>query len=600
MEIGGNHRLLRGAAALLIAREWFAAATVLLIAEVTVIATFGRRPAGVVLSNLIQLTLGVLCIIAAWRAAHRSGSLGSYFWRLMTLTFVVWEAGQYVGFCAESLPGMSVLSQVSDPMFVFSTVPLGMVLFLDPDHEPNRFDRLHVLDFIQAILFWTVVYLFFRPLPGAGESVYAAWHRGLVFDSVLTVGFFLRVVLTRSDVVRALFGRMLLFLCLSTAADTYANYPGRNLRTGDWFDLCWGSLLAIPMLIAATWYETEAESPKAGTATRAHNIVVQQLFPLLYPTLILVVSSLALVYTRWAALIILGSFACSSARMLITQRRLQLSETRLTVAKEAAESANVAKSAFLANMSHEIRTPMNAILGMTALAMEATAAEEQQEYLHDVSDSAGSLLALLNDILDFSKIEAGRLELDPVPVSLDQLLEESIRFLRAAASQKGLALSWTAATGVPDRILADPLRLRQVVLNLLGNAIKFTEHGYVQVTVELEEESDHAVLIRFAVRDTGPGIPADKQELIFNAFCQAESSTSRKHGGTGLGLTISARLVDMMAGRIWVESHPGSGSTFYFTGRFLKAAAEPSPPMPRPPSPSLVAQEEQPVTSSRR
>jgi len=444
------------------------------------------------------------------------------------------------------------------------------------------------------------VYLFFRAVPGGHEPVDAAWKRNLVFDAVLTTGFFLRMVLTRSSVVRALFGRMLIFLCFSTLADAYANYPGRDFRTGDWFDVYWSGLLAIPLLLAGTWNKTENGGPESGAPTRAHNIVVQQLFPLLYPSLILVISSLELGYSRWAPAIILGSFACSSARMLITQRRLQLSETRLTVAKEAAESANVAKSAFLANMSHEIRTPMNAIMGMTALAMDTSSPDEQQEYLRDVSDSAESLLSLLNDILDFSKIEAGRMELDPVPVSIDQLLEEATRFLRAAAVQKGLALSRTSAASIPGRLLVDPLRLRQVLLNLLGNAIKFTERGSVRVEVEPVGQSGTAILLRFAVRDTGPGIPPDKQELIFKAFCQADSSTTRKHGGTGLGLTISARLVDMMGGRIWVDSQPGAGCTFYFTGLFQPAPTDTSPvtrvraPMDSP------GQQEQPLAPSHR
>jgi len=600
MEIGEAPALSRCVATLRRSPEWFASAAILLVAEVAVIATLGRRPTGVVISNLIQLTLGVLCIVASWRASRRSGSLGSYFWRLITLTFVVWVAGQYLGFCSESLPDGSSLAPVSDLLFVFSTVPFGMALFLDPDHEPDRFDRVHILDFIQTILFWSAVYLFFRPLPGDNAPVDAAWKRNLVFDAVLTAGFFLRVILTRSSVVRALFGRMLIFLCFSTLADAYANYPGRDFRTGDWFDVYWSGLVAIPMLLAGTWNKAETGGEEPGAPTRAHNIVVQQLFPLMYPSLILVISSLALGYTRWAPVIILGSFACSSARMLITQRRLQLSETSLTAAKEAAESANVAKSAFLANMSHEIRTPMNAILGMTALAMDTSIPEEQREYLRDVSDSAESLLSLLNDILDFSKIEAGRMELDPVPVSIDQLLEETTRFLRAAAVQKELALSWSSAASIPDRLLADPLRLRQVLLNLLGNAIKFTERGSVRVEVEPETENGNAILLRFAVRDTGPGISRDKQELIFKAFCQADSSTTRKHGGTGLGLTISARLVDMMGGRIWVESQPGAGSIFYFTGLFQRATADPSAVTPGHAPMDSTAQQEQPLEPSHR
>jgi len=172
------------------------------------------------------------------------------------------------------------------------------------------------------------------------------------------------------------------------------------------------------------------------------------------------------------------------------------------------------------------------------------------------------------------------MELDPIPTSMDQLLEEATRFLRAAATQKGLSLSWSSSDAVPSQLLADPLRLRQILLNLLGNAIKFTERGSVSATVEKESENESAVVLRFAVHDTGPGISADKRQNLFKSFSQADRSIARKHGGTGLGLTISARLVDMMGGRIWVESEPGSGSTFYFTGRFQKPQTDPPTPPP--------------------
>jgi signal transduction histidine kinase/streptogramin lyase/ActR/RegA family two-component response regulator len=250
--------------------------------------------------------------------------------------------------------------------------------------------------------------------------------------------------------------------------------------------------------------------------------------------------------------------------------QLELEQANVLEQKARAEVASRLKSEFLANMSHEIRTPMNAILGMTALALDTPTREEQQEYLQDVMSSAETLLSLLNDILDLSKIEAGRMELVPVPISLVELLREATHFLGTPARQKHLDLTTEAAPNIPDQLLGDPLRLRQVLVNLIGNAIKFTETGGIRVKAEVEDEESQRITIKFSVCDTGPGIPEHKQRLIFESFCQADGSISRKHGGTGLGLTISARLVDMMGGRIWVQSRLGEGSEFHFTAQFEK------------------------------
>ena len=573
-------------AALVAARSLFVAATILVAAHVTLLVL---DPRAIFQSNLFILMYPLLGVTVCLLGADTQSPETRPSWLLFGCGLLIAAVGQlgltYYDFGTQ----IHTQTQAINSDFFFFAYGIPVMLAICSRSTDAGLKIFVWLDGAQALIAAMLAYLqLFSVLPthARPEAISATnlTHLNNAENLILVGAVTLRFFSNPSPARRRFYRILSLYLWVNVIVVIILGHL--ELKAG-WHngvqDAGWGiPYLALIGSFALQQHKTPTEKTERSSGQRTVGLLIDNLSPVLFTLAITLMGVEIAPEHPWLAFVCISAVvAIYGVRAAILQVRYARSQEELTKAMIATEQASRAKSQFLANMSHEIRTPMNGILGMTELALSTTLSEEQRGFLVTVKSSADRLLSIINEILDYSKLEAGKTVLDSVTFQLPGVVKDVLRSLAFAAHQKGLELTVHIAPDVPADLTGDPIRLSQVLINVVGNAIKFTERGEVCVDVSVESVTNDRACLQFIIRDTGIGIALDQQEGLFQEFQQAQTSGNRLYGGTGLGLAVSKGIVTLMGGKIDLKSMPGEGTTITFDVYFdVSPGSQPVPPIP--------------------
>jgi signal transduction histidine kinase/CheY-like chemotaxis protein len=567
------------------ARGLFVAATILVAAHVTLLVF---DPSALFPSNLFLLMYPLLGVTACLLGAYSESPEARPLWLLFGCGLLVAAVGELGLTYNDFGTHIHTQTQALNSDFFFFAYAIPVMLAICSRSTDAGLKSFAWLDGAQALIAAMLAYLqLFSVLPSdarpeaisATNLMYLNNAENLILVGAVTLRFFSNP----SPARRRFYQALSRYLWVNGIVALIVGYVG--LKHG-WHsgvqDAGWGMPYLALMGSIALQHKTPMDKSERSSGQRTAGLLIDNLSPVLFTLAITLMGVEIAPEHPWLGFVcISAAIAIYGVRAAILQVRYARSQEELTKAMIAAEQASRAKSQFLANMSHEIRTPMNGILGMTELALSTTLSEKQRDFLLTVKSSADRLLTIINEILDYSKMEAGRTVLDSVAFHLPSVVKDVMRSLTLLAHQKGLELAVHIAPDVPFGLTGDPIRLGQVLINLVGNAIKFTEQGEVRVDVSVDSVTNDRAGLQFSIRDTGIGIALDQQEGLFQEFQQAHTSGRRLYGGTGLGLAVSKSIVTLMGGTIGLKSMPGEGTTITFLAYFdLSPGSQPSMPIP--------------------